>query len=356
MVAWSANRRDRSAFTLLEVLLVVGGIALLISILMPSLAKAREQARSAQCLSNLKQMGTSTVMYTVDNRSYLPGPLHPAVYKSTYDAYYRSKDANGPMSADWRQDRLYRRTQLVHFISRYYGEKGRSGALADKVATCPTADLLQNKNLRTLAPGFEYQRPFHYVVNSIKADKTACGSNRPGNGPPYVGTKVPLYFGLRLPGMSNSEWSGVAMNEASRTTLGQRQPKQIDIIRQGSREWAYADVWYSEVGSVWTQTAGPWPYFNGKERALARTASSSISVYNSKTKTTNYIVPTYPYHNTIKTWPSDARWVTESKLKSHPRFSEGRTNAAFFDGHAAAERVWQGTVNPCWSGDTTCEN
>lgn len=60
------NRR-RTGFTLVELLVVISIIALLLSILMPSLSKARNQAKMVVCKSNLKQLGLCYIMYTGDN-------------------------------------------------------------------------------------------------------------------------------------------------------------------------------------------------------------------------------------------------------------------------------------------------
>lgn len=61
-------RSRTRAFTLIEILVVVGIIALLVSILLPSLSRAREQARSAMCKANLKQLVVSTLEYVHENR------------------------------------------------------------------------------------------------------------------------------------------------------------------------------------------------------------------------------------------------------------------------------------------------
>jgi len=63
--------KNHKAFTLIELLVVISIIALLVSILMPALSKAREQARQTVCLMNVKSLSQATHVYAVDNEGYL---------------------------------------------------------------------------------------------------------------------------------------------------------------------------------------------------------------------------------------------------------------------------------------------
>lgn len=66
------SRHLRRGFTLVELLVVIGIIAVLISMLLPALTKARKQAVRTQCLSNLKQVITASFNYAADNKGWFP--------------------------------------------------------------------------------------------------------------------------------------------------------------------------------------------------------------------------------------------------------------------------------------------
>jgi prepilin-type N-terminal cleavage/methylation domain-containing protein len=80
--------RRRNAFTLVELLVVIGIIAALIAILLPVLGRAREAAKATKCLANMRQFGNALLMYLNENKGCMPVQVkntvndfaNPAVY------------------------------------------------------------------------------------------------------------------------------------------------------------------------------------------------------------------------------------------------------------------------------------
>ncbi len=131
----------RRAFTLVELLVVIGIIAVLIGVLLPTLSNARESANRTKCLSNMRQIVIAFTMYLNDNDGRFPRPAQ----------------AGKPLREDW-----------VHFQRNQDPENGAiakyvSRPLNHAVFRCPTDDIDSHRAI--IYSGVPVVYRYSYTVN-----------------------------------------------------------------------------------------------------------------------------------------------------------------------------------------------
>ena len=108
----SHKRSHATGFTLVELLVVIGIIAILISILMPVLSKVREQARQVTCASNQRQIMTAFLMFASEQRGHLPGNFVD-FDQPNYDHRAWLVNANDPVDGAPKLGTMWRYLQTV---------------------------------------------------------------------------------------------------------------------------------------------------------------------------------------------------------------------------------------------------
>ena len=171
----------RTSFTLIELLVVIAIIAILAAMLMPALQKARQQGQLTNCISNLKQQGTSVGMYGNDHDDYFPRPAAPTgdprAYQLLVDGKYLDVEVldckadntrtfgKDIKAVDWMKkgDKGYNRSYII---------EQSCGQQVDKDTMYPAMRL----------PTFKWRSMLIMIFEGDPAIPKSAGSNAWGNG------------------------------------------------------------------------------------------------------------------------------------------------------------------------------
>ncbi len=162
--------------------MVIGIIALLISILLPALGKARDAAAKTACLSNQKQIVLAILMYAGDNQGFLPGPAVPIVLDpNTTNPLAGAPVVNGVAISQlsvWEGNDTtfeYEELSSTTLLQKYLGGKPGGSLGSRNVWFCPASDQIRNAQVWSGSTGAlaGKQPGFGYFINSTDVNPMA---------------------------------------------------------------------------------------------------------------------------------------------------------------------------------------
>jgi len=252
----STQRHTTSGFTLIELLVVISIIALLIAILLPALGAARDSARNAQCLSNIKQMATAGYGFSADHKGFIQTCTTDLEFKNSPGNVNRlalkaQERYNGPSSqrqgriADWA-------TALADYMGdgdfdaniNTPGSEGASDAFR-----CPS-DPYEGYRIYNNVSDNGASNPISYGVNADVASFVYVP--RPGEGRFHAGYPVKI-FSRSSASAAPLDANLAKVPNASSTMLfadcGTRDPNNPQAAARGNPLFARDVLAYSSAGT-----------------------------------------------------------------------------------------------------------
>jgi prepilin-type N-terminal cleavage/methylation domain-containing protein/prepilin-type processing-associated H-X9-DG protein len=261
----ASTRRDcqRCAFTLVELLVVIGIIALLISILLPALSKARRSANTLACLANLRSIAQGMQMYASQNSGFFPGSVNTSARFLWGSNGYNYDENNCPtvvQAWDWQSpilsvmginfnpgsagsDRIERYLTGINFKGfRCPENQFLADAYGGSTLHVPTA-ILNSYNTAAI---------FHYLPAPSVPDKGASV------GVEYAASfnQVPTGYTPKLSSIGPAAEKIYVADGARYSNLGTS--PDVDLNYKGGYGGAYSDVGsFSAFSNSWNRVSAP---------------------------------------------------------------------------------------------------
>jgi type II secretory pathway pseudopilin PulG len=159
---------------LVELLVVIGIIALLIAILLPALGRAREASYRTKCLSNLHQIGLAMIMYTNANRGFFPAAASYGAQKVEDFVWWQGAADTTP-SHEWANPDYVTNTRPIQPRGTTFQKYADQGALVPymgnhfnaAVWTCPSDPVSMHKQYSASQGPYVYSYSMNYLLSCM---------------------------------------------------------------------------------------------------------------------------------------------------------------------------------------------